>query len=205
MDKLDYKKEYKDLYIPKNIPSIVNVPNIGFVLVDGKGKPGSYEFQNAISLLYSITFSIKMSKMNNTQPEGYFEYVVPPLEATWYTTGNDFDFFDNKNWKWTMMIRQPEFVDEKIFEKYKLILEKKKAELDINKLRFEYLYEGLCMQIMHIGTYDSEYISIDKLNNNIQKEGYIISGKHHEIYLSDPRKTKPENLKTVIRYPIIKK
>lgn len=219
MEKLDYKKEYKDLYMPKTKPMIIEVPEITYIMVDGKGNPNtSEEYKRAMEILYGLSFTIKMSKMNGNQPEGYFEYVVPPLEGLWWTEGEKFDGINNKNkdeFHWISMIRQPEFVTEEVFNWATVELKKKKPYLDFSNTKLETFKEGLCAQIMHIGPYDDEPESIKKLEKFIEEEGYIdaISDElptgqirnHHEIYLGDPRRTKPENLKTVIRHPIKKR
>lgn len=210
MEKLDYKKEYKDLYQPKTSPSLIAVPEMTFIAVDGSGNPNTCtEYKEALEILYGMSFSIKMSKMNNTQPEGYFEYVVPPLEGLWYVDGDEFDGLnvtDKDKFKWTSMIRQPEFVTEEVFEKAKTILQKKKPELDLSRARLIKMTEGLCVQIMHKGAYDDEPESIKKMKTFAAENGYaedFSEGRfHHEIYLSDPRRCAPENLKTVIRHPI---
>lgn len=210
MEKFDYKKEYKDLYQPKTKPSIIEIPEMIFIAIDGKGDPNtSDEYKDALEILYGLSFTIKMSKMSGTQPEGYFEYVVPPLEGLWYVDDAKFDgtnITDKSRFCWISMIRQPEFVTEKVFENAKNALAKKKRELDLSKARLIKMTEGLCVQIMHKGTYDSEPESIAKIREFAEKSGYTedISDTrfHHEIYLSDPRRCAPENLKTVIRHPI---
>lgn len=210
MEKFDYKKEYKDLYQPKTKPSIIEIPEMIFIAIDGKGDPNtSDEYKEALEILYGLSFTIKMSKMNGTQPEGYFEYVVPPLEGLWSVDDAKFDganITDKSRFCWTSMIRQPEFVTEKVFENARNALAKKKREIDLSKARLITMTEGLCVQIMHKGTYDSEPESIAKMRAFAEKSGYIedISDTrfHHEIYLSDPRRCAPENLKTVIRHPI---
>ena len=210
MGKFDYKKEYKDLYQPKTKPSIIEIPEMIFIAIDGKGDPNtSDEYKDALEILYGLSFTIKMSKMSDTQPEGYFEYVVPPLEGLWYVDDAKFDgtnITDKNRFCWISMIRQPEFVTEKVFENAKNALAKKKRELDLSKARLIKMTEGLCVQIMHKGTYDSEPESIAKIREFAEKSGYTedISATrfHHEIYLSDPRRCAPENLKTVIRHPI---
>ena len=210
MEKFDYKKEYKDLYQPKTKPSIIEIPEMIFIAIDGKGDPNtSDEYKEALEMLYGLSFTIKMSKMNGTQPEGYFEYVVPPLEGLWYVDDEKFDgtnITDKNRFCWISMIRQPEFVTEKVFENARNALAKKKRELDLSKARLIKMTEGLCVQIMHKGTYDNEPKSIAKLREFAEKNGYTedISDTrfHHEIYLSDPRRCAPENLKTVIRHPI---
>lgn len=210
MEKFDYKKEYKDLYQPKTKPSIIEIPEMIFIAIDGKGDPNtSDEYKEALEILYGLSFTIKMSKMSGTQPEGYFEYVVPPLEGLWYVDDAKFDgtnITDKNRFCWISMIRQPEFVTEKVFENAKNALAKKKRELDLSKAWLMKMTEGLCVQIMHKGTYDSEPESIAKIREFAEKSGYTedISDTrfHHEIYLSDPRRCAPENLKTVIRHPI---
>lgn len=212
MEKLDYKKEYKDLYQPKKAPSIIEVPEMIFITVEGKGNPNtSAEYKAALEILYGLSFTIKMSKMNNTQPEGYFEYTVPPLEGLWYCDDTAFDGLnvtDKDKFKWISMIRQPEFVTEKVFEGAKAALSKKKPELDLNKAKLIKHTEGLCVQIMHIGSYNNEAESILKMKafaeDNGYKEDFSDGRLHHEIYLSDPRRCAEEKLKTVIRHPIVK-
>lgn len=210
MDKFDFKKEYKGLYQPKTKPSIVEVPEMCFIAIDGKGNPNTCgEYKEALEILYGLSFTIKMSKMSGTQPEGYFEYVVPPLEGLWYVDDAKFDgtnITDKNRFCWTSMIRQPDFVTEKVFENAKNALAMKKRELDLSKAKLIKITEGLCVQIMHKGAYDDEPDSIAKLRELAEISGYTedISDTrfHHEIYLSDPRRCAPENLKTVIRHPI---
>lgn len=210
MVKLDYKKEYKDLYQPKTKPSIVDVPEMIFIAVDGSGDPNtSAEYKSALEMLYGLSFTIKMSKMNGTQPEGYFEYVVPPLEGLWYADGVDFNGLnvtDKNLFKWISMIRQPEFVTESVFETAKAALAKKKPDLDLSRTRLMKYTEGLCVQIMHKGPYDDEPASIEKMQKFAKENGYAEDFSevrlHHEIYLSDPRRCAPEKLRTVIRHPI---
>lgn len=213
MEKLDYKKEYKDLYQPKKTPSVIDVPEMTFITVEGKGNPNACtEYKNALEILYGLSFTIKMSKMNGTQPEGYFEYTVPPLEGLWFCDGIFFDGMnvtDKDKFKWISMIRQPDFVTEKVFEQARTALSKKKPQLDPNKAKLIKYTEGLCVQIMHIGSYDSEGESILKLKAFAEEKGYredfSHSRLHHELYLSDPRRCAKEKLKTVIRHPIAKK
>ena len=207
----DFKKEYKDLYLPKAKPNVIDVPDMVFIMVDGKGNPNtSGAYKNALEILYGLSYSIKMSKMSGTQPKGYFEYVVPPLEGLWWGEDGYFDgtnIIDKDKLCWTSMIRQPEFVTQEVFESAKQALNKKKPELDLTLARLVSLTEGLCAQIMHIGSYDDEPMTIDVLERFIVESGYkndiSENRKHHEIYLSDPRRTAPEKLKTVIRQPII--
>lgn len=213
MEKFDYKKEYKDLYLPKTEPMIINVPKMKFIMIDGKGDPNQKngEYQNSMEVLYGLSYTIKMSKMKGKQPSDYFEYVVPPLEGLWWIDGEFFDGInikDKSKFEWTSMIRQPDFVTKELFEWAKQELIKKKPNLNLSNVRLEQFEEGLCAQIMHIGSYDNEYSSIQKLENYIDSQGYKTDitreRLHHEIYLSDIRKTETDKLKTVIRHPIKK-
>lgn len=217
MEKFDYKKEYKDLYMPKKKPSIIDVPKMNFIMVKGKGNPNtSIEYKNAMEILYGLSFTIKMSKMSKDpmdRIEGYFEYVVPPLEGLWWLDEGGFDginITDKDKFHWYSMIRQPEFVTRDVYEYALEKFSKKKPEVDLSNTRFKTIEEGLCVQIMHMGSYDDEPASIAKMNEFIEKEGYEtdINNErlHHEIYLSDPRKVKNiNNLKTVIRHPVKKR
>lgn len=207
-DKFDYKKEFKDLYIPKKKATLIDVPAMNFITVDGKGLPASEDYENAMQCLYGLSYTIKMSKMSGQQPVGYFEYVVPPLEGLWCCQDGPFDFGKPEQWIWTSMIRQPEFVTDEVFEWAKNELAKKKPELDLNNVRFQAIAEGLCVQIMHKGPYSDEPTSImlmdEYMEHNNLKVDWESGRRHHEIYLSDPRRTKPENIKTVLRHPVRK-
>ncbi len=206
VNKLDYKKVYKDLYMPKKNPSIIDVPLMNFIMIDGKGDPANEEYQLAVGALYSLSFTIKMSKKSGNQPQGYFEYVVPPLEGLWWVSGGDFDFQKRDNWLWTSIIRQPDFVTQEVFSWACEECRRKKPEVDISKARFETFTEGLCVQIMHIGPYANEPESVALMRAFMAEEGLVdetgSDRKHHEIYLSDPRKTAPDKLKTVLRHPV---
>lgn len=208
-DKLDYKKAYKDLYMPKQKPMLVDVPAMNFIMVDGTGAPGGIEYQNAMQTLYALSFTIKMSKMQNQQPEGYFEYVIPPLEGLWWTTEGVFDFqVPRDKWCWTSMIRQPEFVTPEVFDWAVQACMDKKPEVDVSKARFVSFTEGLCVQMLHVGPYDQESGTLSSMEQYITENSLIKImdnvHKHHEIYLSDPRRTAPERLKTVLRIPVAK-
>lgn len=209
MEKFDFKKEYKDLYMPKTEPSIVTVPEMKFIAVRGKGDPNtSPEYKQAMEILYGLSFTIKMSKMSGRQPDGYFEYVVPPLEGFWSVNDGIFDglnITDKSKFHWISVIRQPDFVTESVFEQARAEAEKKK-KTDMSKAEFITVSEELCVQSMHIGSYDSEPSTILKMREFAEKNGYSEdlsdTRLHHEIYLSDPRRCAPERLKTVIRHPI---
>lgn len=215
MEKLDYKKEYKDLYLPKAEPMLVDVPNMKFICVPGKGNPNAEngEYQKALQILYGLSFTIKMSKIGEHKIDGYFEYVVPPLEGFWWTEGKqNVDFQRKESFQWISMIRQPEFVTEEAFQ-WACEEARKKKDLATQKAEFREFKEGLCVQMMHIGSYDNEPETIAKIENYIVENGLkndignLKNGllrRHHEIYLSDPRRTKQENLKTVIRIPVRK-
>ena len=204
--KFDFKKEYRDLYMPKRKPVIVDVPAMTFIMVDGEGDPSREAYQNAIGILYALAFTIKMSKMSGRQPHGYFEYVVPPLEGLWWVSGGAFDFEQRENWLWTSMIRQPEFVTPEVFAWACEECRHKKPGLDFSKARLEKFTEGLCVQLMHLGPYASEPESVALMRSFIVENCLVDETgsvrKHHEIYLSDPRKTAPEKLRTVLRHPV---
>lgn len=205
----DYRKEYKDLYMPKDKPVLIEIPLMNFIMTDGSGDPNNNPcFEQAVELLYGLSFTIKMSKMKENRPEGYFEYVVPPLEGLWWVDDGKFSLEKRDNWRWTLMIRQPEFVNENVFKWACGELSKKKPGLATEKARFEAFDEGLSVQAMHIGPYSTEPGTIRKIDDFVISEGLRdklgSGGKHHEIYLSDPRKSNPENMKTVLRHPVEK-
>lgn len=204
----DYKKEYKKFYLPPQTPEIVTVPEIHYLAVQGKGNPNEPEgdYQTAMSLLYSIAFTIKMSYKGAHQIEGYFPYVMPPLEGLWWQTGQEhIDYTHKEAFEWISMIRLPEFVTKPEFDwAVKEATAKKKN--DFSKVRFFSYEEGLCVQCMHIGRYDDEPATLEKMESFLLEHSYTsdFSEKrlHHEIYLSDPRRSAPEKRRTVIRYPI---
>ena len=206
----DFKKEYKELYMPKATPSIVYVPEMNYIAVFGSGNPNEPEgeYQKAIGMLYPVAYTLKMSHKADYRIEGFFEYVVPPLESLWWTdNANKNDFTDKSAFNWIAMIRVPDFVKANDVEWAKREVVRKK-HIDCGPLRFFSLQEGLCAQSMHIGSYDSEAESLKSIDRFIQSQGYvkdITDGRrHHEIYLSDPRKCSPEKMKTVLRIPIVK-
>ncbi|MBA2134139.1 GyrI-like domain-containing protein [Hydrogenispora sp. UU3] len=195
--------------MPKQQPALIEVPPMNFLMVDGSGDPNNNPaFQQATELLYGLSYTIKMSKKKGRQPEGYFEYVVPPLEGLWWIEEGSFSFEQRDNWKWTLMIRQPEFVNEELVQWATEELRRKKPELAPEKARFATFDEGLCVQIMHIGPYATEPETMKKVEAFLLEHGLrdrlTDGGKHHEIYLSDPRKARPETMKTVLRHPVAK-
>ncbi|MHA1275168.1 MAG: GyrI-like domain-containing protein [Promethearchaeota archaeon] len=206
--KFDYKKRFPDLYRPSSKePTIVDVPPMKFWMIDGKGDPNnSKSFQEAIKIVYSASYTLKMKIVIKENPSK--DYVVPPLEGLWWTEGNKQWSMENRdNWYWTIMIRIPDFVTELQIEKALNLLNENdtlKEHPSLKKLRIETYNEGLSVQILHIGPYSAEIQTLKKLDEFIEKNGYIYHKKHHEIYLSDPRRTKPQNLKTILRHPIKK-
>ena len=207
----DYKKEYKEFYMPKNKPSIVDIPCMNYIAVRGHGDPNKEEgeYKQAIGLLYGIAFTIKMSKKGDHQIDGYFDYVVPPLEGFWWQEGTDgVDYSRKEDFNWISVIRLPDFVTEEDF-RWAVNEASKKKKQDFSKVEYLTLEEGLCVQCMHIGSYDTEPATVAVMHEFIDQQGYTLDINedrlHHEIYLSDARKTAPEKLKTVIRHPIKKK
>lgn len=208
---IDFKKMEKDLYQPGAKPAIIEVPEMTFIMIDGHGDPNTSEaYQTALEVLYGLAYAVKMSKMGGRQPKGYYDFVVPPLEGLWSTDTGLVEpgIADKSAFCWTSMIRMPEFVTPKVIEEAKVSLSKKKPSLDLSIVRLEVFNEGLCAQVMHTGSYDNEPATILALKTFVADSGYRIdlsdTRKHHELYLNDPRKTSPEKLKTIIRYPIIK-
>ena len=204
----DYKKEYKEFYMPKDRPAIVTVPSMNYIAVRGKGDPNQEdgEYKQAIGLLYGIAFTIKMSKKGDHQIEGYFDYVVPPLEGFWWQDGVEgVDYAHKETFNWISVIRLPDFVSREDFDWAVAEAGRKKKE-DFSKVEFFTYEEGLCVQCMHIGAYDDEPATVEKMHAYMTGQGYeldITSDRlHHEIYLSDARKVAPEKLKTVIRHPV---
>ena len=207
----DFKKEYKEFYMPKNKPAIITVPKMNYIAVRGQGDPNDEtgDYKSAIGLLYAIAFTIKMSKKGDHQIDGYFDYVVPPLEGFWWMEGVDgIDYAHKEDFHWISVIRLPDFVTEEDF-KWAVNEAAKKKKQDFSKVEFLTVEEGLCVQCMHIGSYDDEPATVNMMHDFLEQQGYEpdITDKrlHHEIYLSDARKVVPEKLKTVIRHPVRKK
>ena len=207
----DYKKEYKEFYIPKNKPSIVEIPKMNYIAVRGKGNPNDEEgeYKKTIGLLYGIAFTIKMSYKGTHKIDGYFEYVVPPLEGFWWQDGRvGIDYNQKEELNFISIIRLPDFVTKKDFD-WAIEEATKKKKQDFSKVEFLTYDEGICVQCMHVGSYDNEPATVELMHKYMEENGYVldISDKrfHHEIYLSDPRKCNENKLKTVIRHPIKKK
>lgn len=208
----DYKKEYKEFYMPKNKPSIVTLPSMNYIAVRGKGNPNDEngEYKESIGLLYAIAFTIKMSYKGEHKIEGYFEYVVPPLEGLWWQDGvnGGIDYNKKDEMQFVSMIRLPDFVTKEEFD-WAVSEATAKKKHDFSKAEFFTYDEGDCVQCMHIGPYDDEPKTIELMHEYALTEGYCldISKKrlHHEIYLSDPRRCDSSKLKTVVRHPVVKK
>ena len=208
MEVKDYKKESKELYQPKTTPTIVEVGEMQFIAIEGKGNPNDEngEYQRAIEVLYGIQYAIKMSKKGNFVPDGYFDYLVPPLEGFWWLENNE-EYSPEKKSKqqWVSVIRLPEFVDEKVFE-WACKEATKKKKIDTTKAKFLKIKEGLCVQCLHIGSFEDEPRTLKQINDFIEMNGLQNdineTRRHHEIYLSDPRKTEVSKLKTILRIPV---
>lgn len=208
MEKFDYKKEYKEFYLPKNEPQIVDVPAMNFIAVRGKGNPNEEngEYKAAIGLLYAIAFTIKMSNKGGHKIEGYFDYVVPPLEGFWWQDGvKGIDYTRKDDYQWISLIRLPDFVTKADFD-WAVEEAARKKQTDFSKVEFFSYTEGICVQCMHIGPYDAEPATVRAMEAYADAQGYEIDISdtrfHHEIYLSDARRCNLERLKTVIRHPI---
>ena len=204
----DFKKEYKEFYMPKNKPEIVTVPKANYIAVRGKGNPNEIDgaYQQAISILYAVAYTLKMSYKTEHKIEGFFEYVVPPLEGFWWQAGvAGVDYAHKENFEWISLIRLPDFVTKADFD-WAIQEATSKKKIDFSKVEFLTYDEGLCVQCMHIGPYDNEPATVELMHQFMSEQGYILditdSRYHHEIYLSDARKTAPDKLKTVIRHPI---
>ena len=204
----DYKKEYKEFYLPPKKPHIITIPAMSFVAVRGRGNPNdpNGEYQAAMELLYGIAYTIKMSYKGSHKIDGYFEYVVPPLEGLWHQEGVEgVDYAHKENFEWTSMIRLPDFATREEFD-WAVQEATTKKKRDFSKVQFFHYDEGLCVQCMHLGPYDAEPETLVKMDAFAEAQGYVVdfteTRRHHEIYLSDPRRTAPEKLKTVLRHPI---
>ena len=204
----DYKKEYKELYMPQNKPSIVEVPEMNYIAVRGKGNPNEEngDYQNTIGLLYGIAYTIKMSYKGMHKIDGFFEYVVPPLEGFWWQENTDgIDYNRKDEMQFISLIRLPDFVSKEDFE-WAICEATKKKKQDFSRVEFFTYDEGLCVQCMHIGSYDEEITTVNLMHEYAKDNGYELditdTRYHHEIYLSNPRKCNINKLKTVIRHPI---
>ncbi len=204
----DYKKEYKEFYLPKRVPTVIAVPEMQFVAVRGKGDPNEPDgaYKHALNILYGMAFTIKMSKLGAHRIEGYFDYAVPPLEGFWWQDGvRGIDYARKADFRWISVIRLPDFVTKADFD-WAVGEATKKKGLDFSCAELIAIDEGLCVQCMHLGAYDDEPATIDLMDDYAKANGYLSdlseTRLHHEIYLTDARRTAPEKLKTVIRHPV---
>jgi len=206
----DFKKEYKEFYLPDKKPSVVLVPKMNYLAVRGQGDPNQKdgEYKQAIGLLYGIAFTIKMSKKGGHQIDGYFDYVVPPLEGFWWQLGvTGINYAHKEDFQWISVIRLPDFVTKADFD-WAVDEATKKKKTDFSKVEYMTYDEGLCVQCMHLGSYNDEPKTVALMHEYMEQQGYALDitdqRLHHEIYLSDARKVLPEKLKTVIRHPVRK-
>ena len=206
----DFKKEYKEFYLPPNRPEIVTVPSANFLAVRGEGDPNEPDgaYKRAIGLLYAVAFTLKMSQRCDHRIEGFYAYIVPPLEGLWRQDGRDgIDYTDKAAFRWVSVIRLPEFVTEPHVAWARERVAARKG-LDCSAVEFATIDEGLCVQMLHVGSFDSEPASVARMDAYLKQNGYVndfSEGRmHHEIYLSDARKVEPERWRTVIRHPIKK-
>lgn len=204
----DYKKEYKAFYLPKNQPVLVDIPPMNYIAVRGQGDPNQPdgEYQDAMRQLYGIAFTIKMSKMGDHRIEGYFDYVVPPLEGLWWQEGGaPLDLAHKEGFRWVSMIRLPDFVTPADFA-WAVAEATAKKKADFSGVEFLTLHEGLCVQCMHVGAYDDEPATLTRMHAYLAEMGYTADitdqRRHHEIYLSDARKVAADKRRTVLRQPI---
>lgn len=211
----DFVKDAPELYEPGKIPVVIDVPDMQFLMIDGQGMPdpsvGSDQdlgqFRQAMSAIYGLAFAIKMSDRSGTEPRGYEPFKLPPIEALWWVddaNSFDFDSATPHDWRWTLMVRMPEFVTDGLVARLARTLERTKGNPIYRQVRLDHLREGRCVQLMHTGSYDSEGPNIERLHKHALAIGYKLHGKHHEIYFGDPRRSAPEKLRTVLRQPIVK-
>ena len=206
----DFKKEYKEFYLPKEKPQIVAVPKANYIAVRGQGNPNEADgaYQKAVGVLYAIAYTLKMSYKTGYKMEGFYEYVVPPLEGFWWQEGVEgIDYSDKSTFHWISVIRLPEFVSKADFE-WAVKQAEQKKKMDLSSAEYMTIDEGLCVQIMHIGPFDEEPATVERMDRYLAENGYendfTSERLHHEIYLSDARKVAPEKWKTVIRHPVRK-
>ncbi|MDO4798109.1 MAG: GyrI-like domain-containing protein [Coriobacteriales bacterium] len=207
----DFKREYRDLYQPKTKPSIVEVPSMRFLAVEGSGDPNEEggAYKHAIGLLYGIAYTLKMSYKTDHAIDGFYQYVVPPLEGFWWQQGvHGMDYAHKEALSWLSVIRVPEFVGEDDFA-WAVKTATAKKGMDFSPVQLVTIDEGLCVQCMHVGPYDDEPATVSAMHAFVGSEGYVLdlneTRRHHEIYLSDPRKANPARMKTVVRHPIRKR
>lgn len=207
MSKFEWRKQLKELYLPKNQPTIIEVPEMKYFTIEGSGNPNSEQFKKYVETLYTLSYAIRMMPKKGIKPNGYFEYTVFPLEGHWDLDeeGRKLDYLNKEFFVYKLMIRQPNFVNEALFNSAKEIIMQKKTGFNLENVNFETIDEGLCVQVMHLGSYDDEPETFAKMEQFCDKYGYKRLEKTHiEIYVTDPRKTTPEKLKTVLRFKVVK-
>ncbi|MDF2558268.1 MAG: hypothetical protein K0R71_2096 [Bacillales bacterium] len=205
MKKVDYKRDFKTLYLPKLEPEIVDVPEAAYFMIEGEGDPNGEEFGVSVEALYSLSYAVKMSYKGPRMPTGYYDYTVFPLEGVWDLIDKTKPVTDKSNFKYTLMIRQPDFLSNELYEYFLEETLKKKKNPKLDNVKYVKSMDGLSIQILHRGSYDNEPASFEKMENYCKEMGYKRSCKtHREIYLSDPRKTASDKLKTVLRYKVEK-
>ena len=205
MEKLEYKKAFKELYLPKMSPSIVEVPSIKFAVIEGEGDPNGETFAMATAALYSFSYAVKMSYKSKEIPEGFYDYTVFPLEGVWDLMDKSKPITDKSNFSYAILIRQPDFLTDALFERFITEIKIKKPNICLDQIKYSTIADGLCCQMLHIGSYDSEPESFERMKQFCLDNGYErISLKHREIYLTDPRKTEISKMKTVLRFNIKK-
>lgn len=203
--KYEWRKKDKQLYLPKNKPEVVTVPNFKYFMIDGKGNPNNAEFSEAIGVLYSLSYTIKMLPKKGIVPEGYFDYTVFPLEGVWDLAeeARSLSSLDKNSLIYTIMIRQPDFVTDELAREIIKNVKLKKPHILLDKVKFESLEEGICLQMLHVGSYDDEPKSFSIMEEYCAQSGLVRTSKiHREIYISDFRKTEPDKLKTVLRFKV---
>ena len=211
MADLPFVKGEKELYAPKAEPSLIEVPSMRFFMIDGVGNPNEEggAYQRAVGLLYSLAYTVKMSKMGDWQPKGYFEYTVAPLEGLWRMANGEpgVDYANKDRFEWTSMIRQPDFVTDEVY-RWAVAEVLRKKKVDASAVRLETFAEGLCVQCMHTGPYDLEPATVARMEAFMAAHGLVgdySHRRHHELYLKDPQRTAPEQLKTILRIPVVQK
>lgn len=203
--KYEWKKKEKEIYLPKSEPTIVTVPKQNFITISGTGNPNSSDFAEKVGILYSLAYAVKMMPKQGYTPEGYIDYTVYPLEGVWDLTedGKKSSTFNKDELVYTIMIRQPDFVTVDVFNRAMDKVKKKNPSILLEDVKFETYEDGLCVQMLHIGSYDNEPASFQKMKDFIKENNLQIKTLiHREIYISDARKTEPSKLKTVLRYKV---
>lgn len=201
--KLDYKRDYRHLYVPEAAPHVLDVPSMPFLMLDGSGDPNGERFAREVEALYSLSYAVRMSYKSDDVPAGYYPYTVFPLEGVWDLLDRSKSAEDKRNLRYSLMIRQPDFLTDESFKRYLERTMHKKPNPFLERVRFERMTDGLSCQMLHVGPFDDEPKSFAKMEAFCAEQGYVRASKiHREIYLSDPRKTEPARMKTVLRFPV---